>query len=287
MDLENLESKRNGALALLRKSGGVVVALSGGVDSAVLLSLALEALGAGRVLAVTGRSPSIPAEEIEDARRVAATLGARHEILSTDELARPGYRANLGDRCYHCRSELFEALERVARERGFGAVAYGAIAEDAGDFRPGMTAAAERGVLAPLLAAGLDKEEVRTLACRAGLAVHDKPASACLSSRIPVGTEVTPERLSQVDRAESALHALGFRHCRVRHHGDVARLELDEDGIRRLGEPAMRSRVAAAVRDAGFRFVAMDLEGYRTGSLNPEGGARLHSIRPGPPAARS
>ncbi len=247
----------------------MVVAFSGGVDSAVLLALAVEALGPGKVLAVTGRSDSLPARDRKDAASVAGSLGVSHEEIDPGELERPGYRANAGDRCYHCRSALFEALERIAADRGFAAVAYGAIADDRGDFRPGMVAASEHRVLAPLLESGITKSDVRVLAAEARLGIEDKPASACLSSRIPIGIEVTPARLGQVARAEAALAGLGFRQFRVRHHGEIARLELDPEGDRRIQDPEIRRLVVEAVHGAGFRFVALDLEGYRTGSLNP------------------
>ncbi len=245
------------------------MAFSGGVDSAVLLALAVEALGAARVLAVTGRSASLPSQDRSDAKAIAAFLGVSHEEVDPGELDRPGYRENSGDRCYHCRAALFEALDRIAAERGLEAVAYGAIADDRGDFRPGMRAAAEHRILAPLLDAGMTKEDIRALAASAGLPIRNKPASACLSSRIPVGVEVTPERLGQVGRAEAALRDLGFHQFRVRYHGEIARLELDPEGDRRIADPSVRRLVIEAVRAAGFRFVTLDLEGYRTGSLNP------------------
>jgi uncharacterized protein len=269
---EGLDRRRRRALERLRACRGVVVALSGGVDSAALLCLALEALGHERVLAATGRSPSLAPEELDDARRVARRLGARHEVVETREIDLPAYRANRGDRCYHCRTELFRLLTSLAAERGLERVALGAIADDATDFRPGMRAARESRVVAPLLEAGIGKEDVRAIAAEAGLEVHDKPAAACLASRIPPGTEVTAARLAQVEAAESALRDLGFRGFRVRHHGQVARVELRRADLARLADPDLRKEMAEAVKAAGFRFVAADLEGYRTGSLNPDGG---------------
>jgi uncharacterized protein len=268
-DSAKIKHIKTRAISILQECGSVLVALSGGVDSAVLLSLAVEALGAEKVLAVTGSSPSMPGDDLEDARRVARSLGVAHEIVATEEMRREGYRANTGDRCYHCRATLFERLTALARERGMAAVAYGAIADDASDYRPGMRAAEESGILAPLMQAGIGKRAVRILAAQAGLNVRDKPAAACLASRIPLGTEVTARRLSQVGKAETALRALGFKQLRVRHHGEIARLELDEEGYRLLADRSLRERVVSCVREAGFRFVALDLEGYRTGSLNP------------------
>jgi uncharacterized protein len=262
-----LAAKKEIVLGRLRTMPGLVVALSGGVDSAVLLALAVEALGSGRVLAATGQSPAVPDAEVQDARRVAAQLGVPHEVVVTREMERLGYVANAGDRCFHCRVELFEVLAELADKRGFPYVAYGAIADDLGEDRPGMRAAAERGVLAPLLEADLGKAEVRLLAADAGLVVGDKPAAACLASRIPTGTEVSPERLRAVGEAEASLRRLGLRQVRVRHHGEIARVETDEDGFVLLREPDLRRAASAAVRAAGFRFVALDLEGYRTGSV--------------------
>lgn len=267
-DREPLTVKREIAIRRLRECGSVVVALSGGVDSAVLLALAVEALGRDRVLAATGLSPTLPSSDLQDAREVASALGCRHEVVETRELELPAYKANAGDRCLHCRTELFRVLEGLASSRGMNAIVYGAIVDDTTDYRPGMRAAARRGIVAPLLDAGLHKPEIRALAAGAGLTVRDKPAAACLASRIPAGTEVTAERLAQVERAEAVLRRLGFGLFRVRHHGEVARLELDPAGARRLRDSRIRSEVVAGVRDAGFRFVTADLEGYRTGSLN-------------------
>lgn len=262
---------------MLREAGSVVVALSGGVDSAVLLALALEALGPERVVAVTGSSPSLASEDLDAARRTARALGAAHRVVETREMEIPEYRANDGTRCYHCRSELFAVLGGIAREAGAAAVAYGAIADDPADDRPGMRAAAERGILAPLAAAGIGKEDVRRLAEAAGLEVRDKPAAACLASRIPVGSRVTESALRSVERAEAALRRLGFATVRVRHHGEVARIELARDEIGRMGDPDLRDAAAREVREAGFRFVCVDLEGYRSGSV---AAPRLHSIGP-------
>jgi uncharacterized protein len=267
--LSTIDQKKEEALRALRDHSSIVVALSGGVDSGVLLALSIEALGPVRVLAVTGRSGSLASADLEDARAVARWVGARHEVVETNELSRPGYTANTGDRCYHCRTELFEALKRLAAERGFESIAYGAIPEDAADFRPGMRAAREAGVIAPLADADLKKDEIRALAAAAGLPVREKPASACLASRIPVNTEVTEERLRQIEVAEAGVRALGFGQFRVRHHGEIARIELDPSEQARAGEETIRVGLVEAVKAAGFRYAAIDLEGYRSGSLNP------------------
>lgn len=257
----------------------VWIALSGGVDSAVLLALAVDAVGSDRVVAVTGGSDSLPPEELEDARRVAHHLGVEHRTVATAELERPGYVANAGDRCYHCRTELFEALSELGDDGEPPVIAYGAIVDDLGDHRPGMRAAVERGVRAPLLDAGLNKEEVREIAADRGLPVRDKPAAPCLASRIPSGSEVTAEKLSQIDRAERALRSLGFRIFRVRHHGEIARVEVGVDEIERLLDPATRRAVTEGIRQAGFRFAALDLEGYRVGGAESAPPA-LHRIGP-------
>lgn len=250
----------------------MVVALSGGVDSAVLLALATEALGRDGVLAVTGDSPSLPRRDLDDARRVARELGVEHRVARTAEMDRADYRANRGDRCFHCRAELFDRLGRLARERGYDAVVYGAIKDDVSDHRPGMLAAERMGVRAPLLEAGVDKVGIRSLAAGLGLSVRDKPAAACLASRVPTGTEVTPQRLERIGLAEESLRAMGFEQLRVRDHGEVARLEFDAAGMRRMADPAVRREVAARVAEAGYRHVALDLLGYRSGSLNRSSG---------------
>ena len=275
--------KKQRAISLLREHRAVLVALSGGVDSAVLLAIACEALGSENVLAVTGRSASVTEQEVRDAARVARTLGARHEVVDTREIDRPAYRANAGDRCFHCRSELFEVLSTIAVPRRIGAIAYGAIVDDLGDDRPGMAAAQNLGILAPLLDADICKSDVRALAYNFNLHIHDKPANACLASRIPMGTEVTPERLAQVGEAEAGLRGLGFRQFRVRHHGEIARIELGMGEAWRLKDPRTRAAVVRSLKESGFRFVALDLEDYRAPRLDPEGAAtRLYSIEPHP-----
>ena len=276
-----VNAKKQHASEVLRKHRGVLVALSGGVDSAVLLAIACEALGPANVLAVTGRSAAVTDQEIDDAGRVARSLGAPHEVVDTHEIESLAYRANTGDRCFHCRSELFAVLTRTAAASGIDAIAYGAIVDDLGDDRPGMEAARQLGILAPLLEASIGKSDIRTLAKAFDLHVHEKPASPCLASRIPVGTEVTRERLEQVGMAEAAIQELGFRVFRVRHHGDVARLEFGEGEAERLEIPLTRAKVVAAVQRAGFQSATLDLAGYRPGGA--KAGARtvtLYSIEP-------
>ncbi len=262
-----LEAKHARLRELLAGFGRCLVAYSGGVDSAFLLAEAHDVLGE-RAVGVTARSASLPAEEYRDAVELAQSIGARHETIDTAELADPRYSANAPDRCYFCKTELFTRLSRRAEAEPGTVLAYGELADDVGDFRPGSKAAREFGVRAPLADAGLTKAEVRELSRRRGLPTADKPAMACLSSRVPYGTAITPELLGQVERAEAALHRLGFPDVRVRHHGDLARIEVPRERVSELAADPLRERALAAVKAAGFRFVTVDLAGYRRGSLN-------------------
>ena len=262
--MSGLEVKRARLEARLRDLGGVVVAFSGGVDSACLLALAHDALG-DRCVGATAVSPSLARDELAAARRVAAGIGARHVLVETSEFSDPAYRRNDLQRCYFCKVALFRRLGALAAELGLPWVAYGANVDDQGDYRPGMRAAGEFEVRAPLLEAGLTKSEVRILAQARGLDVWDKPASPCLASRLPHGTPVTLRALRQIDEAERALHRLGFPEVRVRHHGDVARIEVPLADVPRLREAG--SQAAAALRGLGFRDVRVDPRGLRPGGL--------------------
>jgi uncharacterized protein len=266
-DVLSAEEKENLLLARLAEIPSLIVALSGGADSAYLAWAAHEALGA-RALSITALSPSYSAHDRAIVEDFVSKLGVRHEFIETHELDNPAYRANAADRCYFCKDELFSALDELAHARGFAAVAYGVNADDTLDFRPGHRAATEHQVLAPLLDAGLRKAEIRLLSQRAGLPTWDRPASACLASRLPYGTEVTPERLGLVERGEAALRALGFRQFRVRLHDKLARVEISPDEMQRALAPEMAATMADRLKTAGFTYVALDLEGYRQGSLN-------------------
>ena len=245
----------------------MIIALSGGADSAFLAWAAHRAIGP-RALSVTALSPSYSAHDRTVVEEFVHKLGVRHEFIETHEMENPKYRANAADRCYFCKDELFTVLDVMARERGFAAVAYGVNADDTLDFRPGHRAATEHRVLAPLLDAGLHKAEIRNLSQRVGLPTWDRPASACLASRLPYGTEVTPERPALVERGEAALRELGFRQFRVRLHEKLARVEIAPEEMPRAMSPEMAASIAARLKAAGFTFVALDLEGYRQGSLN-------------------
>jgi uncharacterized protein len=251
----------------LRKLDSVLVALSGGADSAYLAWAAHETLG-GRALSITALSPSFSRHDREQTEQFVRMSGVRHEFIETREFDNPLYVANNADRCYHCKDELFDRMEEFSRARNFRAIAYGINADDTHDFRPGHRAAHEHRVLAPLLDARLRKDEIRLLSRLAALPTWDRPASACLSSRIPYGTAVTPELLDKIDRAEAVLRELDFRQFRVRVHGEVARIEIMPDELARGFEPEIAKTIASRLRALGFAFVTIDLEGYRQGSLN-------------------
>jgi len=265
-DIAALEKERS-LLASLRVLDSLLIAFSGGADSAYLAWAAHSVLGQ-RTLSITALSASFSQHDRDQAAGFVNSVGLRHEFIETHEFENPQYVANNADRCYHCKDELFDRMELLARERGFGAIAYGINADDTRDFRPGHRAAHEHRILAPLLDARLSKAEIRILSRRAGLPTWDRPASACLSSRIPYGVAVTPDLLAKVERAEAALRELGFRQFRVRAHGELARIELAPEELSRGLQREISEKVARGVKDAGFTFVTIDLEGYRQGSLN-------------------
>jgi pyridinium-3,5-biscarboxylic acid mononucleotide sulfurtransferase len=264
----SLEAKRDALLSQLRSLDSCAVAFSGGVDSAVVAKAAAMALG-DLAVGVTGTSASLASGELETAMQVAKTIGIRHVVIDTDELASADYRKNAPDRCYHCKTELYTQLERLLPELGVKAIVNGANADDLGDYRPGMTAASEHAIVSPLADCGITKAEVRELAAAWGLPVWDKPATPCLSSRIAYGEEVTPARLAMIDAAEQFLRRKGLANLRVRYHkGDLARLEVPLAELSRFCAEPLRSEVAAELRRLGFRFLTLDLEGFRSGSLN-------------------
>ncbi len=261
------DEKERLLLGRLSEIPSVIVALSGGADSAYLAWAAQRALG-DRALSVTALSPSFSAHDRNVVEEFARTASLHHEFVETHEMENPAYRANAADRCFFCKDELFSVLDAMAQRRGFTATAYGVNADDTLDFRPGHRAANEHRVLAPLLDVGLGKTAIRWLSQRAGLPTWDRPASACLASRVPYGTEVTPERLTLVERGEAALRQLGFRQFRVRLHDKLARVEIALDEMPRALAPDMAAAISSHLKEAGFTYVALDLEGYRQGSLN-------------------
>jgi len=264
---EGLGERRERLEAILAGMESIVVAYSGGVDSAYLACAAADARP-GRVLCVTADSPSYPQRHREIAVRVAREFNLTHEIIATGEMERPEYRANGADRCYFCKHELYTHLARLARERAYAVVVDGNNADDRGDYRPGRRAAREFGVRSPLDEAGLTKADIRALSRARGLPIWDEPASACLSSRIPYQQEVTEPKLRMVEAAEEAIRSLGFQVVRVRHHDSLARLELDRAEMARALEPATNEAIVRALKAVGYKYVSLDLQGYRTGSLN-------------------
>ena len=263
----SLAFKRQLLEELLRATGRVLVAYSGGVDSAYLAWVAHQQLGSN-MLALIADSPSLARTQLADAIAFAREQQIPLEVIPTSELDRPDYVRNDGQRCFHCKDELFAAMENLRAARGFDVIAYGVNQDDQGDFRPGQQAAQQHNVAAPLLQAGLTKADIRALAREAGLRVCDKPASACLSSRIEYGREVTREALAVVEAGEDAIRALGFRQFRVRHHGDIVRIEIAREEMDKALSPAVAAQFAAIFKALGFKFVTLDLEGFRSGSMN-------------------
>jgi pyridinium-3,5-biscarboxylic acid mononucleotide sulfurtransferase len=263
-----LAAKRERLFATLRGMGTVAVAFSGGIDSTVVADAAHQALG-DRAVAVTADSPSVPRAEVAEARQIAERIGIRHIVVATEEFADPDYVRNDGSRCYFCKSELYTRIETLLPELAADTICSGANLDDAGDYRPGLKAAAEHRVRHPLQEAGFTKADVRALALARGLPTWDKPASPCLSSRLAPGVEVTRERTARVEAAEVYLRSLGFRECRVRlHEGELARVEVPADGLARLADPVAREGLTRRLKELGFRYVTLDLEGFRSGSLN-------------------
>lgn len=252
----------------LRDLRRVIVAFSGGVDSAFALQAAVMTLGGENVLAITGRSPAVPSAEIEGVAALAAEIGAPHEFIDTHEFDDPNYLANPENRCYFCKTDLYTHLTRLVTQRGYDAVINGVNADDLGDYRPGLTAAGEHGVRAPLAECGITKTELRAMATELGLSIHDKPASPCLSSRVQYGEAITPEKLRRIDAAETFLRGLGFRECRVRHHGNLARIEIPARELARIADADLRAAIDRRLRELGYQYVTLDLRGFRSGSMN-------------------
>src|SRR5580658_6369794 len=265
--MTDLAAKQERLEDSIRRAGRMIVAYSGGIDSAYLAFAARQILGEG-MLAVIADSPSLPRSHYREAIAFAEAQGIPVKSLKTDELDREAYAVNDSNRCFHCKDELFTVLEQERERLGFETVAYGLNLDDKKDFRPGQRAATEHRIAAPLAEAGLNKADVRALAKQAGLSIWDKPASACLSSRIEYGRRVTPENLRMVEEAEEALHQLGLRRFRVRHHGAVARIEIAEEELPAALDMSTMKQISAVVRKAGFQYVAIDCDGYRSGSMN-------------------
>ena len=268
MSLNSLEIKYDRLQGILRDLKSVAVAFSAGVDSTLVLKVAIDTLSPDNVVAVTGKSDSLAHAEFDETRRLAADLGVEHVVVETDEFNNPNYLSNPVNRCYFCKTTLYEHLARFIQTRGLGAIVNGINADDLGDYRPGIQAAREHGVRSPAAEAGLTKADVRELSKRLGLPTFDKPASPCLSSRVPYGESITPKKLRMIEEAEAFLHELGIRECRVRHHGELARIEVAGEFIERLAQGAQRERIDRHFRTLGYKYVCLDLTGFRSGSLN-------------------
>ncbi|MGL6076289.1 MAG: ATP-dependent sacrificial sulfur transferase LarE [Fimbriiglobus sp.] len=279
----DLIDKRDKLLHLLRELPGVVVAFSGGVDSAVVARAAFEAISE-LAIAVTADSPSVPRAELASASRLAQEIGIRHIVVGTEEFSNPDYLKNDGARCYFCKSELYGRIERLLPSLQINTVCSGANLDDLGDYRPGLTAASEHGIRHPLQEAGFTKADVRALAAHWGLAVWDKPASPCLSSRLAPGLAVTPERTLRIELAEALLQELGLRECRVRYHeGDLARIEVPIHEVSRFASEPIRTQLTIRLRELGFKYITLDLEGFRSGNLNTLVSLELRSKYQTPP----
>lgn len=266
--IPSLDAKYAAMQVHLRGLRRVIVAFSGGVDSTFVLKASADTLGADNVLAVTGRSPSVAAPELDDARRLANLIGVEHLIVDTDEFSNANYLSNPTNRCYFCKTTLYGFLESVRVERGFSAILNGTNADDLGDYRPGLKAADEHSVASPAADAGLNKKDIRELSRRWGLPTHDKPAAPCLSSRVQYGEVITPEKLGRIAAAEALLKQLGFRECRVRHHDNLARIEIPAAELPSATQPGVAAVIDGEFRRLGYQYVTLDLGGFRSGSMN-------------------